>query len=136
MRTHPVDQHADEPNEAPNHPFRTQIVGAHDDVIHVAPEASQHDQDHMHVEESKVEVHQNKMNRAGPLPPAERLCEPRKPVHQRGRHGSSGNNRQRRKRENDAEVGKLLQGIVAVESVGFRRKVERGVMNKGVPCLN
>ena len=37
--------------------------------------------------------------------------------------------------DNGGKVSKLLQGIVPIETVGLRRKVEVGVKNEGVPGL-
>ena len=111
------------------------VVGAHDDVIHVAHEAGHHDQRHVDDDETKKAEHRQEMNRSGGLPAAEEPRVPGKAIHDRRRHRDTGQDRERAEDKDHGEIRDLLQRVVAIESVRLGRQVKRGVMDPGVPCL-
>ena len=82
-------------------------------------------------DDTNAAEHRHEMNGA-----ALAAAEPREMIDERGRHGEPGRDRQRTHHEHHAEIGQLLQCVVPVVAVRFRRKVEIGVVHKGAPCLN
>ena len=88
----------------------------------------------MDYEEDKVTDQQKKMNGSGGLPAPEELRVPREPVHNGGRHRNPGEHRKRRHDKHHSKVGELLQRVVAVKPVRFRRQVEGCVVDEDLPC--
>ena len=128
----PAQEHDANPDEPQDHAERPAIIGSDDDVIHVPHESRQGHERHVNDDEDDVAEHRHEMHGAGGLPAAE----PREVIDERRRHGESRRNRQRTHQEHHAEIGQLLQRVVPVIAVRFRRKVEIGIVHEGAPCLN
>src|SRR6185437_4687508 len=121
--------------EAPVHSQMREIIRTHDNVIHVSDKTRHHDEGHVNDEEGDEAQHREKMNGARRLPPSEKLRVPWKMIHHRGRHREPAQKRGHPKHENGREVSDLLESIVAIESVGLRRQMKRGVVNPRAPGL-
>ena len=74
------------------------------------------------------------MDRADCLPP-KMLRVPGKAIHHRRRHRNTGQDRQRAEDKHDSEIRDLLQRVVAIEAIRFRRQMKSRVVHPGVPCL-
>jgi len=111
------------------------VVGAQHDVVHVAYKAGHRDQGDVHDDEGEEAEHSEEVNGARRLPAAKQLGVPVEAVDGGGRHGDAGEDSQRAGDKHDGEIGDLLQRVIAVESVEFRRQVAGGVVDPCVPCL-
>jgi hypothetical protein len=135
VRHSPGKQHNGKSYEPQNHAGWSK-VGPEIDVVHIAREACQRnkrDVDHDETDECDAN---KEVDGASPLSAAEYFRIQREAVHKCGRHCHTRQDRQRSHDEHGGKVGKLLQGVVAVKAVWFRRKVEISINNKGAPGLH
>ena len=105
-------------------------------MVHIPLKACQRDQRYVDHDEANESNQNKEVDGARPLPAAEDPRIPRKAIHQCRRHRHTGQDRQWGHDEHGGEVGDLLQGVITVEAVWLRRKVEVGIENKSVPRLH
>lgn len=122
-------------DEAQDHADGLEIVGSHDDVVHVAAEAGHSDESDVDDDEGDVATEHHEMNGTGCLAAAEQARVPGNMIHHGGRHGQAGKDGNWGHDENSRGVSDLLQSVIAIEAIRLRRQVEIGVVDESVPAL-